>query len=140
MLLLLGFERLWSQCDSELGPSELCRIILQSACGLQHGLPRLLAPLGQLVLAFLCSIAREKLLQSRRSCSWHRDDLFVTMREATSLRLQRFQRGPRDFSYTNLAVACKVVLSGRLRISVAVLCPANESLHAKQLRMYQFVH
>ena len=62
------------------------------------------------------------------------------MREATSLRLQGFQRGTRDFSYANLAGACEVVLSGRLRISVAVLFQANESFHAKQLRMYQFVH
>ena len=149
-LLLLGCERFWSQCDSELGPSEHCRVILQSACGPQHGVPRLLAPPGQLFLATLCSIGREiatlcsigreELLQSRRPCSRHGDDFFVAMREATSLRLQGFQRGTRDFSYANLAGACEVVLSGRLRISVAVLSQANESIHAKQLRMYQFVH
>ena len=139
-LLLLNCEGFWSQCDSELGSSEHCRIILQSARGPQHGFTRLLAPPAQLVLAMLCSSGREKLLQLRRTCSRHRDDLFVTMREAAALRLQRFQPGSREFRYANLAVACEVVLSSRLRISMAILCHANESLHAKQLRVHKFVH
>ena len=90
--LLLTRGRLWSQCDTELGAREHGRVILESACGPQHGVPRLLAPLGQLVLAMLCSIGREKLLQSRSSWSRRRHYLFMAVREAPSLRFQRLQR------------------------------------------------
>ena len=77
---------------TELGAREHGRVILESACGPQHGVPRLLAPLGQLVLAMLCSIGREKLLQSRSSWSRRRNYLFMAVREAPSLRFQRPQR------------------------------------------------
>ena len=91
-LLLSSRERFRSQCDSKLCSRVHGRIILQSTSRLQHRLPRPLAPSGEFVFAVLCSSGlRKHFLQTRGSRSRHGNDLFVAMREATPLSLQRLQ-------------------------------------------------